>query len=131
MSFPQGMVYFPGIESILAFDMVRGHGVSPQPITLTITPQRDIPFRQGDLLLRYGNFSLRVRDCIIDQAQFKFDQGGNIWQLTLLDRRWKWDKLREENGGMSARYNTRLAHGPVEIWTRKPNAPPGRSWTTA
>ena len=113
------MAYYPGVGAVLACEVVRGHGITAQPITLTITPQKQLPARQGDLIIRYGAFYLKIPDCIVDQTQFKFDQNGYIWSMSLLDRRWKWQYLHKENKHVSGRWNIRQPHGPVEVMDPK------------
>lgn len=119
MAHPQGLVSFPGVQAIIATDIVRGHGISPSTITLTITPQQTLPERQGDLILRYGSFYRKIPDCIVDQVQFKFDSNGYIWQMVILDRRWKWQYLHKEGKHVSGRWNIRQPHGPVEVMDPK------------
>lgn len=118
MGFPQGLISYPGIKAIISADVVRGHGISPNPITLTIAPQREEPARTGTLSLSYGNFRLDIPGCIIDTVQYRYDQSGMIWQLVLLDERWKWQYFRKGTEGygltIDLTVNPRLPNGPID-----------------
>ncbi len=118
MAFPQGQIYYPGVGAVVSADIVRGHGISPSTFTLTITPQKALPNRTGTLVLRYGTKTVTLPGCMICQNSWKYDENGSIWQLSILDRRWRWKYLEKDAKGFgrsfNGKFNTRLPHGPVE-----------------
>lgn len=118
MAFPQGEIFYPGVQKVISADVVRGHGISPSNFTLTIAPQQFLPSRTGAIVLRYGTKVVNLPGCMIAQNSWKYDQNGYIWQFTVLDRRWRWRYLEKDAKGfgrtVNGKFNTRLPHGPVE-----------------
>lgn len=110
MPHPQALVRFPGINEIVDFQYTLEHGISPGIATITCTPQKGWPAKTGNLVLTYGSEPpIILRGFVPDSLSFQFDGSGFLWKLRLLDRRVKW-----RYGEISASYNKRLPHGPVD-----------------
>lgn len=106
---PEAIVTYPGLQNIISFNYTRGHGISPGFVSITCTPQEEWPQRIGTINLEYDEFRLELPECVADNLSFTFDASGQLWQLMILDRRWKW-----RYGSISGRYNVRLPNGPVD-----------------
>jgi hypothetical protein len=107
MAFAQGTFAFPGIDTILSGNFALTPGFKPSVCTLTIIPQPKASLRIGDLTLAYGGQKITFRDCTVDDVQAMRDASGrSVWQVKILDRRWRW-----ANGGrISGYYNV---HRPL------------------
>lgn len=105
----EAIVTYPGLDHIISFNYTRGHGISPGFISIVCTPQANWPQRQGTVALQYDDFELLLPDCVADNLSFTFDASGQLWNLMILDRRWKW-----RYGTIDGRYNVRLPNGPVD-----------------
>lgn len=116
----EAIVTYPGLSNIISFNYTRGHGISPGFAMITCTPQYDFPARMGTLRMQYGNFAYEIKDCITDNLSFTFDESGQLWRLTMIDRRWKW-----RYGSISGRYNVRLPNGPVDKLDPRTEKTPG------
>ncbi len=117
----EATVTFPGIAQIQSATIRQSHGVLPDSFVLTIAPQpSNVVLEIGDLTLEYNNQRLVFPDCRVDQASFRFDGGGQLVSLTILDRRWRWQltQYREDGdrfaGILSGEYNVRREDGTLK-----------------
>lgn len=112
---PQGAIEFPGIAAPLNASFTLTPGVTPSVCTMRIAPQPAWSPRIGPLTVSYGSTSLRFADCIIDRVEAAVDGNGHtVWDVSILDRRWKWNGM----GRISGYYNVRRETGagqPMEI----------------
>src|ERR1700688_296730 len=105
---PSGIVLFPGIDQILSATVSYGRGIRPSITQIEIAPQANFVALTGDLVWTDQNGTATFFDCRVDIFSFVYDQRGLIWQLRILDRRWKWDyptisghyNLRHDNGNL-------------------------------
>lgn len=111
----QGLAYFPGITQILGAEFNLVHGVSPSVCVITITPQANFESPGGTLEFAYGFVSLAFTDCVIDRCTMQRNGQGLVWQLAILDRRWKW----AGNGEISAHFNVHNEDGSIKSGTEK------------
>ncbi|HEX3725830.1 MAG TPA: hypothetical protein VHV08_06290, partial [Pirellulales bacterium] len=102
MADPQGLAYFPGINSLIEASLVLNHGISPSVATLTIAPQAELNTEIGTLEFAFGSVTLTFPDCKLDCSTYERTASGEVWRLSLLDRRWKW-----RFGQISGSYNCR------------------------
>lgn len=112
---PQGLAHFPGVDQIVAADFSLVHGISPSACILTIAPQNNFIGIGGELTFTYGMTSITFSGCKIDRCSMQRDQRGLVWQLSIMDRRWKWTG----NGQISGRYNSRWADGSIASGSEK------------
>lgn len=111
MPAPQGVAHFPGLTGgIVSASYTLSHGITPGVALLTIVPQRDFPVLVGPLTFTFGNVRLIFNDMKVDKHSFRYDDAGYVWQISLLDRRWKW-----RFGEISGRWNVREADQAGEI----------------
>lgn len=96
----QALVTWPGVERFVSFSGTLQHGITPSVFSLTIAPQSRIVAATGDLVITFGKTKVTLKDCIVDEASYQFDDGGYLVGLQILDRRWKW-----RYGKISGRYN--------------------------
>lgn len=101
---PQGLFSFPGIESVVSAEYTLNHGISPGVCLMTIVPQRTLPTEAGTLTISFDGNKIRFPNCIPDQATFELNEQGELWRLSIFDRRWSWQTCGELHG----RYNLRL-----------------------
>lgn len=115
----EALVTYPGLNDIIACSYTRCNGISPGFATIRCTPQNGWPAKVGTLRMQYPGFYMELRDCIADNLSFQFDDQGQLWGVTILDRRWKW-----RYGSMYARFNIRFPNGPVDkLDTRSEKTP--------
>lgn len=100
MSAPQGLATFPGIGQLLDASLTFGHGISPSTATLTIVPQAQLTTEVGTLVFAFGDTVIAFPDCKVDRGTFERNSRGEIWRLSIVDRRWKW-----RFGAISGTYN--------------------------
>jgi hypothetical protein len=109
MTLPQGLAHFPGIERLLGATITLGHGVSPSSALLRIAPQADFPTEVGTLTVTYASTSIDFRDCKLDRSSLERSDDGEVWEISLLDRRWKW-----RFGQVSGKYNVRRDDATIQ-----------------
>ena len=110
MADPQGLAIFPGIQQIESADFTLSHGISPSVCSISMAPQAYFPAEGGTLKFTYGGaIVVEFPDCKVDLYSFRQDQSGQIWHLSILDRRWKW-----KFGSVSGTFNTRDESGELD-----------------
>lgn len=109
---------FPGIQTgnILAASIDVVHGIWPSVAVLTIIPQPEIPTLIGTLTFTSGKgvpneVTLSWPKARINEASFQRNDRGEVWQLSIFDRRWKW-----AYGSIWGRYNIRKDDGSLVGW---------------
>ena len=105
---------YPGIEAVESADYTRSHGRTPGVCTIKCRPQRAEPQPQGTLQILYGSNYLLIPDCIIAEGEITRDGSGQIVQVRILDRRWKW-----QFPTISGRYNRYDENGNLDTNTDK------------
>jgi hypothetical protein len=96
----QGTANFPGIAQLVEASISMVHGISPGTAVLTIAPQVSLPTEVGTLTFGFGGVSLEFPDCKVDYGSFERNSSGEIWRLSIFDRRWQW-----RFGQISGTYN--------------------------
>ncbi len=100
MSAPQGLATFPGVNQLVAASITLGHGITPSSATLTIAPQLAFTTEVGTLSFVYDGLRIDFTDCKVSRSSFERNDRGEIWRLTVYDRRWRW-----RFGRISGTYN--------------------------
>ena len=96
----QGIVSYPGILQWESFSLTDISGISPSTAIMDVYPQDEIPDAEGDLVITYGDVTIRFKDCKIDSANYVRGSGGKIIQVSFFDERWRWQFY-----DISGRYN--------------------------
>lgn len=109
-----GYATFPGVNAVIDAEISVIQGISPSVCTMHIAPQAELLREGGTLAFYFGDRSITWTNCKVDYASMERDQGGMIWQLRILDRRWKW-----RFGKISGAYNLRNADNTVRSDTEK------------
>jgi hypothetical protein len=99
---PQGLASFPGVEQLLDASISIAQGISPSSARLTIAPQMALPAEVGTLAVTFGGVTVAFPDCKIDHGTIERTTRGEVCQLSILDRRWRW-----RFGRISGTYNVR------------------------
>ncbi|KKN80841.1 hypothetical protein LCGC14_0326480 [marine sediment metagenome] len=110
----QGTCTFPGIESIVEATISFVHGISASVATLTIKPQLNFIGEGGTLTFLFGDEKVDFPDCKIDYSSLQRNNQGEVWRLSIFDRRWKW-----KWGKISGFYNTREDDGSLKVGFEK------------
>jgi hypothetical protein len=100
LSPPLGLATFPGIGQLIDASIHFTHGISPSVARLTVVPQSTPPAEAGTLAFHFGGTSLSFPDCKVDYGTLERTTSGEVFRLTILDRRWKW-----RFGQISGTYN--------------------------
>ena len=117
----QGYFEYESIKGVLSASMTLGLGISPSQMSFSCPPPAEGDLAKvGDAVWRYeavdqyssDSFSRTFRDCLVDSVDVVW-RGTTVWDVTLLDRRWKWSF-----GQISGRYNNRV-NGTVLPKNRK------------
>lgn len=110
----QGLASFPGLPDISAASITFSTGITPSVATVQLPPIAGLRAQAGDLIFSFSGDEVRFKDCVIDQPSLRIAEGGQLWTLRILDRRWKW-----QFGKIEGRYNVRKASGEIEKDTEK------------
>ncbi len=97
---PQGVASFPGIGQLVDASISMTHGISPSMAVLTIAPQTDFDTEVGTLAFTMDGTTIEFPDCKVDYSSLQRNENGEIWRLSLFDRRWRW-----RFGQISGTYN--------------------------
>lgn len=108
-----GVVSWPGLLSPRAATYTVSHGISPGVCVITANPQAGPPAMRGNLVLSDGFSTITIPDCRLDRLDVTQGSDGLTWQLTILDRRWRWREL----GQVSGAYNQPDPHGLLYPWS--------------
>jgi len=109
-----GSASYPGVVNVKSATMNWTHGISPSRCTIELTPQPGGVAPTGTLKLMFGNMSLSFPNCCADHGSAEFTSSGEIWQLQILDRRYKWAW-----GEISGSYNLRWSDGTLNEVTKR------------
>ncbi len=109
---PQGLMAFPGINSVQSGSYTIQHGTSPGVATLVIAPQQNINVLSGPLTITFGPTTITIPNCVVDRASLVLDGERRIVQVSILDFRWKW-----RYGDISGSYNVTRKDGSLQANT--------------
>jgi hypothetical protein len=116
MAAPQGIATFPGVNQIVDATYSLTHGISPSVATLTIAPQYNFTAAGGPLRFLFDGLYVTLPDCRVDKHSFRRTARGEVWQLAIFDRRWKW---MAAGGRISGHFNLRKDDGTIRDGTEK------------
>lgn len=103
----QGVASFSGLDvrKVLSCTFTFGQGISPSTCSMTIAPESSRIAYDGVLTFAYGPTRITFQDARIDRIdRFIGTDGHEVWQVSILDRRWKW---KDRCGVLSGFYNVR------------------------
>jgi hypothetical protein len=111
MTVPQGTVSFPGIaaDAFIGADYTLSHGISPGICNLRVAAGASLRAEVGDLVFRFGDVRIVLTDCALQQGTLRLGRSGHVWNLRIVDRRWKW-----QFGRISGRFNVRREDGKLD-----------------
>lgn len=115
---PQGLAHFPGVNQVQEAMISFVHGVSPSIATLTIVPQANFIAEGGTLSFTFGGVRVDFPDCLVNHNSLQRNAAGEVWQLSIFDRRWKWTPWGG-GGQISGAYNVRLPNSTIMPGTEK------------
>src|SRR5581483_10810005 len=105
----QGLASFPGVGSVKSADYTMSHGITPGVCTLVCAPQAGLEAVVGPLVFTFGRAAVTLPDCKIESHVYEQGAAGQLWHLTIHDRRWKW-----QYGEISGSYNLRAEDGSLD-----------------
>ena len=111
-----GEASFPGISKVVSCNFTLTHGVTPSTGTLVTVPHTDNVPQYGNLSFQFGNQRVTLRDCAISNATMSRGTSGQLWSLTIADRRWKW-----QFGIIDGHYNTPVTGDGTDV--ERPKTP--------
>jgi hypothetical protein len=109
-----GSASYPGVVNVKSATMNWTHGISPSRCTIELTPQPGGVAPTGTLTLMFGDSVVSFPNCCADHGSAEFTGSGEIWQLQILDRRYKWAW-----GEISGSYNLRWSDGTINESTKR------------
>lgn len=86
-------------DLIVAASYTLNQGAGPSSCIVRILPQADFVIGECNIVFTDGTTTITLPNCKLDTMQLDYSQ-GTIWELTFLDRRWKW-----QLGQIDGRYN--------------------------
>ncbi len=115
--FLHGVCTYPGLRGFKSADYTVSHGVTPGVVTIKYVAADETAAANaieptGDCTFTDGQRSFTLKDCVA-AALSRDREEGDVWTLTLQDRRWKW-----QFGGIDGRYNERDNAGKIRKETR-------------
>jgi len=90
--YPQGTFSFSGgipEDAVLSFRVTQNHGITPAIFKVRMNMLPEVPDKNGDVTIKYGSFKRTFKNCTIDLID-RPDGAQLVWDVTILDRRWKW-----------------------------------------
>src|SRR5579864_581534 len=111
---------FPSVDAIESCSYTRSIGIAPGVVTMKILPQPDFTIGAGGpVIFHYGDATLFIPECKVDQGSYQRNEGGYVVTLNLWDRRWKW-MFGGPFGPLSGQYNILEEVGTIkENFSRK------------
>jgi hypothetical protein len=112
---PLSFIEWPGLNTHFDAYMTVGHGVYPGVCIITC-PAQDNPIAAfGTLVFHAGESAMKFPACRVDKLEMGIDPNrGRIWQITILDRRWRW-----QFETIKGWYNVRLGNLSIKPGTEK------------
>jgi hypothetical protein len=102
MAAPRGIVEWSGLTDFISASMTFAPGTAPSVCRIQVPPQTTLA-KAGPLRWTYGTITWTLPGCKLDSVNVSVDaSGAEVWDLTILDRRWIW----RETGAISGIYNS-------------------------
>jgi hypothetical protein len=115
MAVLHGRARFPGIERVVSAEYTNSHGTEPGVALLVTAPQARPPSEFGTLVLTDGRVTISLPGAKVHKVTALTAEAGLIvWQVALLDRRWRW-----QQGAIEGHYNLRDRTGLLRAETVK------------
>lgn len=110
-------ISWPGVEAATGVRYSNSHGTTPGRALLRCNPQDNIAAIEefGDLYFRDSlDHEITIPDCrVVDMLQVPQGMRGWEWEITIEDRRWRWQNMGDVQGW----YNQLDPHGKLIPWT--------------
>src|SRR5688572_16745797 len=104
MAAPRGSVFWRGLDAHLEVSFSFTHGIQPSKCQIQIPPDPTIDLG-GTMSFVFGSVRIDFPDCRADLVDVHRNADGlEIWTVTVLDRRWKWQSAGNQISGY---YNVR------------------------
>jgi len=111
----QGVAFYPGVIQVRRCRYTMTHGDTPDVAILEILPQQAASIaKRGNLTLQFGFTTITLQDCRVDFGTLYTSSQGQIVELHILDRRWKW-----RFGRIVGAWNLRQEDGTLDTNTEK------------
>lgn len=104
----QALVSFTNVASYESASITLSHGITPSQAVITILPQQANIKTRGDFTWWEGGTRMRWVDALAEEARYRYNRAGQVIQITVLDRRWKW-----QFPTISGHYNVRDFTGNI------------------
>jgi hypothetical protein len=105
--FLRSNITFNGIRAVLSGSFTLSPGVSPSRCTIYMAPQPEPMPIVGTLQVYDSTGGVIFPDCHAQSLSVEID-GLTVWQVTLMDTRWRW-----AYGEISGEYNVRDTRGRI------------------
>jgi hypothetical protein len=108
-----GTAAWPGIGGVESCTMTLSHGITPATAVLRALPGPLAPAAEGTLVISDNNETVTLNGCRVSYFEHEQDEHGTIWQISILDRRWRWAEM----GAINGFYNQLDNNGKLIPWT--------------
>jgi hypothetical protein len=110
----QAVATYTGLTNIISAQMTFSRGIAPGVCSIRVPVENVYSIGNGDLWLTYGSQSVIFQDCALVRFHVNVSSGGNIAELQVVDRRWKW-----QFGNIRGAYNVKDRDGQITAGTEK------------
>ncbi len=95
----QGLVSYTGVTGVVSASMTLSAGLAPSVCSIDVVPQgKPLPL-EGTLRWSFGSNVFAFQGARLDKIEPQVDANGlQAWTLTIVDRRWRWQKFGEISG---------------------------------
>jgi hypothetical protein len=108
----KGFAIWGGIQDFVDASMTYTPGVAPNMATIQIPPQdAGKIYSAGPLIWRFGDQTWTFQGCRLQSIRSRLTDKGNVWELSILDRRWVWTECGKISGYYNARAGEKLKPG--------------------
>lgn len=122
-----GQFTYTGITGVLSASCTFTQGIAPSVISVSVPYDPYLAStiqRTGTVRWIYANSVVReLPDCAIDSIDLNTSGGANVWDITILDRRWMWrggyitGSYNEPVDGENADFEVKRKKDPRELAT--------------
>lgn len=110
----QAIATYTGLTNIRGVSMTFTHGITPSTALIAVPVENVAAIANGTLTMSYGANVITFLDCALVRVSLSNSSAGNIVQLQVADRRWRW-----KFGNIRGAYNQKKADGTLDAATEK------------
>lgn len=120
----QALVSYTGVSGVMTASMTLTAGLAPSVCTIDVVPQAKALPIEGTLRWTFGGNVIAFNGARLDKIEPQVDASGlQAWTLTVLDRRWRWQKFGIISGVYNQYVSIETTQGKLVKELRYPKKP--------